>query len=119
MAQAGESIAVMFIDLDRFKKINDSMGHAVGDALLQKVSGRFELELTESALIEDMDASADVLRSLKTMGISLSVDDFGTGYSALAYLQRFPLDTLKLDRLFLNQESDDGRGRAFIRPASI
>jgi EAL domain-containing protein (putative c-di-GMP-specific phosphodiesterase class I) len=66
-----------------------------------------ELELTESALIEDIELSAGVLKQLKTLGISLSVDDFGTGYSGLAYLRRFPLDILKLDRSFVIQQGDD------------
>jgi EAL domain-containing protein (putative c-di-GMP-specific phosphodiesterase class I) len=65
-----------------------------------------ELELTESALIEDVDVSADMLKKLKMLGLRLSVDDFGTGYSSLAYLRRFPLDILKLDRSFLNQQAE-------------
>ncbi|GIZ50473.1 PAS domain S-box protein [Noviherbaspirillum aridicola] len=74
-----------------------------------------ELELTESALIEDMEISAARLGELKKLGIKLSVDDFGTGYSGLAYLQRFPLDVMKLDRSFINQQTDGTRNLHFIK----
>ena len=74
-----------------------------------------ELELTESALIEDMDVSARRLGELKASGVRVAVDDFGTGYSALAYLQRFPLDVLKLDRSFINQQIDGAGNANFIK----
>ncbi|CAN7385955.1 sensor domain-containing protein [Massilia sp. LjRoot122] len=70
-----------------------------------------ELELTESALIEDIERTASMLRELKGLGIQIAVDDFGTGYSGLAYLRRFPIDVLKLDRSFVMQQ--DGNVTTF------
>lgn len=74
-----------------------------------------ELELTESALIDDMEASVKTLTELKKLGVKLAVDDFGTGYSGLAYLQRFPLDVLKLDRTFINENAEGRKNFTFIK----
>jgi diguanylate cyclase (GGDEF)-like protein/PAS domain S-box-containing protein len=81
-----------------------------------------ELELTESLLIHDSEASLASVRQLKQLGVKLSIDDFGTGYSSLSYLKRFDVDKLKIDQSFirdLSRNSDDAAiVRAIIQLAS-
>jgi len=80
-----------------------------------------EFELTESMLMTNPEAAVEILSRIKALGMRLSVDDFGTGYSSLAYLKRFPLDALKIDRTFvrdLPHDSDDAAiTKAVIRLA--
>lgn len=74
-----------------------------------------ELEITESILMEDIDKAQKVLNSLYLLGVSLSLDDFGTGYSSLTYLRQFPFRTLKIDRSFITDMSDNSEDIAIVR----
>jgi len=76
---------------------------------------RIDMEVTETALIQDFDQANLSLRMLKALGVSISLDDFGTGYSSLSYVQRFPIDTIKIDRGFVKDAETDPGCRAIVR----
>ena len=76
------------------------------------------LEMTESMLVHDNRATLERLHALKSLGVRLSIDDFGTGYSSLAYLERFPVDSLKMDRSFI-ATLDNGDSKSPLAEAVI
>ncbi|MBS1159236.1 MAG: hypothetical protein H6R15_1655 [Proteobacteria bacterium] len=80
--------------------------------------GNLELEITEGMLMGDVQRALTVLQELKAMGIYIAIDDFGTGYSSLAYLKRFPIDILKVDRSFV-MECDSGAEATAITRAIV
>ena len=88
-----------------YRDITASVTQALRDADLDPHD--LELEITESVIIRDDEATALTLRDLRSMGVRVALDDFGTGYSSLSYLTRFPLDTLKMDLAFIRDVATD------------
>ncbi|MDF2626980.1 MAG: uncharacterized protein K0R39_811 [Symbiobacteriaceae bacterium] len=77
--------------------------------------GSLSLEITESVLMHSGAATADTLNGLKDLGVRLAIDDFGTGYSSLSYLRGFPIDTVKIDRSFIDSVGRGRRETALLR----
>ncbi|MBS0250027.1 MAG: EAL domain-containing protein [Proteobacteria bacterium] len=106
-AQAAKwpSDIVVGINLSPLQIASDNVALRVERAL--KSSGlpasRLEIEITETSLLQNDPVTLDQLKRLKEMGVSIALDDFGTGYSSLSYLVSFPLDRIKIDRLFVSQ----------------
>lgn len=78
---------------------------------------RLTLEITETALMNDLDVSHEVLAAIRNFGCKVSIDDFGTGYSSLAYLKEIPADELKIDRTFVTGMLDDPRDHKIVEHA--
>jgi diguanylate cyclase (GGDEF)-like protein len=76
---------------------------------------RLELEITESVLLHDSEATLATLHKLRALGVRISMDDFGTGYSSLSYLRSFPFDKIKIDRSFVNELASRNESMAIVR----
>jgi diguanylate cyclase (GGDEF)-like protein/PAS domain S-box-containing protein len=76
---------------------------------------RLELEITESVLLQENDATLATLHQLRGLGVTISMDDFGTGYSSLSYLRKFPFDKIKIDRSFIRDISEEDESFAIVR----
>jgi diguanylate cyclase (GGDEF)-like protein len=94
-----------------------NLSQMVVSALAQSglAAERLELEITESALLEDSDATLEILHRLRGLGVRISMDDFGTGYSSLSYLRSFPFDKIKIDRSFVHDLASNADSKAIIR----
>jgi diguanylate cyclase (GGDEF)-like protein len=91
----------------------DDVATIIADAGLDP--SRLLLEITESTLMQRADTTLRTLQQLKALGLQLAIDDFGTGYSSLAYLQRFPVDVLKIDKAFIDGVARGGSDAALAR----
>ena len=113
--QAGQPVTVSInVSALQFQQTDfvEMVQRAVCDAGLRP--DLLELELTESILLKDAEEALARLHALAALGVALSIDDFGTGYSSLAYLKRFPIAKLKIDRSFVTGLPDDESDRAIV-----
>lgn len=107
--EAGVADLVMAVNLSGRQLQQRDLVSVVAEALERSAlpPDRLKLELTESMIMDHGDEAIALLHSLKALGVSLSIDDFGTGYSSLAYLKRFPIDEMKIDRGFVRDTPDN------------
>ena len=95
----------MAVNLSSKHILNSNLGNMINRALWDHriPAQNLKLEVTETALVENIDIAIEQLQKLRKLGCKIAIDDFGTGYSSLEYLQRLPLDVLKLDRAFVKE----------------
>jgi diguanylate cyclase (GGDEF)-like protein len=115
-SRAGQRLR-MAVNVSAQQFRSDGFAEAVGEVLRASATdpALVELELTESALIEDREKAISILQRLKNLGMQIAVDDFGTGYSSLSYLSGLPVDCLKIDRSFVAQTTAGGRDAAIAQ----
>ncbi|MDX6694680.1 MAG: hypothetical protein QOF02_2283 [Blastocatellia bacterium] len=98
-----------FMNADLLEHIKDALRETGVDPHSLK------LEITESMVMENVEAAIDMLKQMRSLGIELSIDDFGTGYSSLSYLHRFPISTLKIDRSFVSRMTGNNENAEIVR----
>jgi diguanylate cyclase len=96
---------------------NDNFAHVVHEILFETglPPARLELEVTETALVRDLNRALATLRRIKMLGVRIAMDDFGTGYSSLSNLRAFPFDKIKIDRSFIKSVNVNGQAAAIVR----
>jgi diguanylate cyclase (GGDEF)-like protein len=116
-AAAGPLPIPVSVNLSAIQLARDDVPTLVEDALARHCldGARLTLELTESAIIQDPARATRVLRALQALRVRVAMDDFGTGYTSLAYLQRLPIDVLKIDRSFVSDMLADSDSVAIVR----
>ena len=101
----------------RVGSITDVVKMALTDSGLDP--SRLEIEITETAILNDMEHAILVLEELSTLGVRISLDDFGTGYSSLSYLHKLPLDKLKIDKSFIDDLIENPRSRTLLKGITV
>ncbi len=114
LREAGKPLSYISVNLSSRQFRDPMLAQTVTDALAASglEAHELQLEITESMVMDDPQASAKLLRGLKDLGVRIAMDDFGTGYSSLAYLKRFPLDVIKVDRSFVKDLPGDSDSAA-------
>ena len=110
--EVGVAVNVAARQLDRDEFV-DEVRHALSESGLPAEA--LTIEITETTIMANAEETAVRLAAIKEIGVRVAIDDFGTGYSSLAYLQRFPVDALKIDRSFISKMSNDAEGETLIR----
>jgi EAL domain-containing protein (putative c-di-GMP-specific phosphodiesterase class I) len=107
----------MAVNVSAVQFQRDDVVSAVNAALMESgiAGNRLKIELTESCIVSDPDGIAKVLGAIHDLDVLIAMDDFGTGYSSLAYLQRLPIDVLKIDRSFITPMLVDPDSVAIVR----
>jgi diguanylate cyclase (GGDEF)-like protein/PAS domain S-box-containing protein len=115
--RSNSSPLTISVNLSVKQLLQPNLATAIGNLLrdTRLAPSSLKLEITESAVMQDPAAAAEVLLQIKSLGVQLSIDDFGTGYSSLSYLHRFPLDTLKIDRSFTAEIDHGGDSMEIVR----
>jgi diguanylate cyclase (GGDEF)-like protein len=104
------NVSARQLDCDEFVA---DVQHALSDSGLDPDS--LTIEITETAVMRDLERSSALLRKVKDLGVRIAIDDFGTGYSSMAHLQRLSVDALKIDRSFITQMAHNDQGETIIR----
>ena len=105
------------VNLSTKQLLQPGLTKSVEDALaeFQIEPSSLHLEITEGVIMDEPEAATSILVGLRALGVKLPIDDFGTGYSSLAYLHRFPLSTLKIDRSFVQRVAAGGENEVIVR----
>ncbi|MDB5847965.1 MAG: hypothetical protein JWP29_1717 [Rhodoferax sp.] len=119
--RAGRQVVPVAVNLSARQCLNRDIVQVLRAALAETgIPPRLlRLEITESTAMSDADQVIGLLREVRALGVGLSLDDFGTGYSSLAYLKRFPIDELKIDRSFVRDIARDRHDAAIVRATIV
>ena len=117
MLELGEGLDTIAINVSTLQLSQSDFVEMLKNSLeLSGLPARYlEIEITESCLLENIEATISKLKEIRALGVRVAVDDFGTGYSSLQYLKRLPLDKLKIDQMFIHGLPNDENDVAIVR----